>query len=87
MKLKPIYITHADAQILESAILIIERVANIADHNADFEPDDDTDTNEIPEMCREIANTADTACTAIDDLLYAIKSYDVAGYNDAADDE
>lgn len=34
MKLKPIHITHADAKILESAILIIERVANIAEENA-----------------------------------------------------
>lgn len=34
MKLKPIHLTHADAQILDRAILIIERVANTAEENA-----------------------------------------------------
>lgn len=34
MKLKPIHLTHAEAQILDRAILIIERVANTAEENA-----------------------------------------------------
>ena len=89
MKLKPIHITHADAQILESAILIIERVANIAEDNAaavapPTHPDPDT-ADEIRDMNLEIRDTADRATTAIDYLFEAIKSYDRAGYNDTAD--
>lgn len=83
--MKPIHITHADAQILESAILIIERVANIAEDNADAvdptHPDPDT-ADEIRDMNLEIRDTADRATTAIDYLFEAIKAYDRAGYND-----
>ena len=80
--MKPIHISHADAQILESAILIIERVANIAEDNAD-DVDPDTDTaDEIRDMNLEIRDTADRASTAIDYLFEAIKAYDRAGYND-----
>lgn len=95
MKLKPIHLTHADAQILENAILIIERVANIAEANADAaEPthlapvsmyDEDDTVEEIREMNLEIRDTADRATTAIDYLFEVIKAYDRAGYNDTAE--
>lgn len=91
MKLWSIGINHADQNTLQQAVYILERIANRADLNADnaneIEPDDDTDTTEIAEMNREIAEIADRASGAIEDLLYAIQSYDRAGYNDATEEE
>lgn len=89
MKLKSMFLTHADAQILEKAILILENIANRAEANADeiqsnYRLEDDAD--EIAEMNLEIRDTADRASGAIEDHLYAIKSYDRAGYNDATED-
>lgn len=89
MKLNSMFSTHADAQILEKAILILENIANRAEANADeiqsnYRLEDDAD--EIAEMNLEIRDTADRASGAIEDLLYAIKSYDRAGYNDATED-
>lgn len=85
MKLWNIGVNHADHNTLQQAIFILEHIANRADLNAanEFEPDDDT---EIAQMNREIADTADRASGALEDLLYAIQSYDRAGYNDATEE-